>query len=172
MPRKKSTEPTPPTTTTPVERPANPTPCKSLDEWLEQHQARCAWQRKVGTATTEAWLVGDGVAIVQRFGKDGVSGWGLYTQAPGNSIESSLRDAEERLGLLPPSPGVVEDGRRGVVYWKQEGNDTTEDAGPADLWRADDSNHGEMAVLFGARFVSASTAERYAKKHGHEFRPT
>ena len=61
---------------------------------------------------------------------------------------------------------------KSIVYWKQEGNDTTEDAGPADLWREDVSKNGEFVYLFDGRWVSSATAERYAQENGHEFRST
>jgi hypothetical protein len=138
-----------------------------------EHAAACCWQRTVGTITVEAWQFGRaGIAIVQRFGEHGANGWDLYTAISANGSAASFADAEERLGILPESPGVTEDDRKGIVYWKQEGNGTTEDAGPVDLWRADGSKNGEFVELFGGRWVSSATAERYAEQHGHEFRPT
>jgi hypothetical protein len=153
--------------------PSEPTDrCKPLDEWLRGHDAVCLWERTMPRMTVQAWQIGEAVAIVQRFGKHGADGWDLYTAASRNSVADTLADAELRLGILPPSPGVEDDDRKGIVYWKQEGNDTTEDAGPADLWRADDSKHGAEVALFGGQWVSSATARRYAERYGHEFRST
>jgi predicted trehalose synthase len=74
--------------------------CKPLNEWLTKHDAARLWQHKTPTMTVEAWQIGVLVAIIQRYGKNGEDGWGLFTQEPSNNVAEALVDAEERLGIV------------------------------------------------------------------------
>lgn len=150
---------------------AEPDPRQAkLDDWLDKHNARCAWSGKQPSgALVATWIVNGHVAVTIRYPR---GGWDLFTGCPDSKIDVSLADAEERLGILPDSPGVTEDGRKGVVYWRYDhGTGTTEDMGYATLCREAEPLDDE-AALFGGRWVSSSTAKRYADQHGHEFRST
>lgn len=70
---------------------------------LDAHNAHCMWQLTYPGRTpsmhVECWTLpaGKGVCIVtvQSHGR----GWDIFTPHNGNKIDSSLADAEERLGV-------------------------------------------------------------------------
>lgn len=74
---------------------------KPLRDWLNERNARCAWQvvaTKQNPRTIEGWIVNGHVVIIVC----AEYGWELWTQPSTNNIESTLIDAERRIGLDPP----------------------------------------------------------------------
>jgi hypothetical protein len=70
-----------------------------LQEWLEKHGASCLWQEMSTSQAIEGWLVGQVVAIIVV--QSGLRGWDIYTPCRYTEIETTLADAERRLGLAP-----------------------------------------------------------------------
>lgn len=86
--------------------------------------------------------------------------------AKAGMVEPERLQAPYRRRARPgAAPDVVEDGRVGTVFWKMEGNDETEDAGPATLSRGNDDE-----PLFNGRWVSSAEADSYAFRNGHAFK--
>lgn len=76
-----------------------------LADWLHKHGARCQWQvttdGKPASSTNsmvEAWLLGDSMCIVVVHPNR--CGWDIFTPGDDPEVYVTLRDAEERLGLL------------------------------------------------------------------------
>lgn len=74
---------------------------KPLRDWLNERNARCAWQvpaTKLNPRAIEGWIVNGCVVVIIC----AEYGWELYTQPSTNNIEATLIDAERRIGLDPP----------------------------------------------------------------------
>lgn len=78
----------------------------ALQQWLDDHEAQCAWQLPMGdpdapSTYVEAWQFSNGrIATITIHGNR--SGWNIYTPHPSNLTADSLADAEKRLGLAKP----------------------------------------------------------------------
>lgn len=75
-----------------------------LLEWLNKHNAQCAWYLsdwETGTKKPvrhiEAWIVRGAIVLVELLSDK--RGWNLYTAPNTNDIAKTFLDAEERCGL-------------------------------------------------------------------------
>jgi hypothetical protein len=87
--------------------PTKPDPRQAeLDAWLDKHNARCMWDRKLPNGTIFAvWQIGNGIAVTMRYAN---GGWEMFTGCGDGRIGATLADAEERLGLTEKQHGWKE----------------------------------------------------------------
>jgi hypothetical protein len=84
----------------------DPNRCAPLDAWLTKHDAMMLWETSLHGAAPriQAWSIqsktgANNTVIVLRYGFKGSDGWNIFTAIDANSVELSLEDADQRLGL-------------------------------------------------------------------------